>query len=64
MNAFIFSEISAHLKINGEYMGVVDGNLYNAEIFSLNPFFELYPKNQIAVNVKNFNIFFFFWIVC
>ena len=55
MNAFIFSEISAHLKINGEYMGVVDGNLYNAEIFSLNPFFELYPKNQAYTPVYGDN---------
>ena len=46
MNAFIFSEISAHLKVDGEYLGAVDGNLYSTEIFNLNPFFELYPKNQ------------------
>ena len=65
MKAFIFSEISAHLKVDGEYMGVVDGNLYNTEFFNFSPFFELYPKNQAytpvygdknSKDIKIFNI--------
>ena len=46
MKAFIFSEIPAHLKINGEYMGIVSGNLHQAKIDDEAIFFELYPKNQ------------------
>ena len=46
MNAFIFSEISAHLKVNGEYLGVVNNNLYHVENIGDNCFLEPYPKNH------------------
>ncbi len=65
MNAFIFSEIPAHLKVNGEYQGVVNGNLSEVEVDKTAPFFELYPKSQrhaqvygdkTSKDIKIFNI--------
>ena len=65
MNAFIFSEIPAHLKVNGVYQGVVNGNLYEVEVDDTTPLFELYPKinrytpiygDKTSKDIKIFNL--------
>lgn len=43
MKVYLYSETPCHLKINGEYLGVINDNLHLADVECDEPFFELLP---------------------
>lgn len=43
MNCYFLSDIPAHLKINGEYIGLINNNLYSLNLENENCFFEFLP---------------------
>ena len=46
MKVYLFSEIPAHLKVNGEYLGKVNDNTYRLEVNVESPLFEFLPINS------------------
>ncbi len=46
MNCYFLSEIPAHVKVNGEYLGVVNDNLFTAQINLKKPLFEFMPSSN------------------
>lgn len=46
MKVYLFSEIPAHLKVNGEYLGKVNDNTYHLEVNVESPLFEFLPINS------------------
>lgn len=46
MKVYLFSEIPAHLKVNGEYLGKVNDNTYRLEVNAESPLFEFLPINS------------------
>ncbi len=63
MKCYIFSDLLAHVKINGEYKGVVNDNLFIIDSPSDKPFFEFLPAtNKFSIvygdkSHKNLKIF-------
>lgn len=65
MNYYFLSEIPAHVKINGEYKGIVNDNLCSAKIDFENPLFEFLPTldkfsavygDKTSKNIKIFRV--------